>query len=91
MVIYGPNRAMEFVEAYGDGLFHFKEQMSREQMETVYGEMTAKGILPALCIDFFDDTAYNFITKDSLGFDLEVGNGAEIELPEGIAYTYPRE
>ena len=89
--VYGPNRAAEFVAAKGDGLFHFKEKVSRHKMKEIYNELTAKGIIPSLCIDFFEDSAYNFITEDSIGFDIEIGNGAEITLPEGIYYTYPRE
>lgn len=89
--VYGYFPAQAFLDRTGGGLQHFKERFSTdEEMEAKVHELEAMGIQKTFSGGIQKDRFCNFDTEKTLGFALEYGNFADIELGD-MAYTYPRE
>ena len=89
--VYGPFVGEGFLERTGGGLQHFKEKISDEVMGEKIKELNEAGLKTTFEGHIAADWFCNFESESSLGFSLEIGNFADIELPKDMYYIYPRE
>lgn len=89
--VYGMPALEAFLKAGGDHLQHFKLFVPDEEQAAFRERMAGFGIPVVYSGRFFNDTYCNFATSETLGFDVEIGNYADVDLPKEIYYTYPRE
>lgn len=86
---YGITIYDEFLKKTGGGIHHFKENISDEKIPDMLNELDNVGVHPTFRGRINEDIFVNLDTKKYLGFTLELGNSADITLPEEICYTYP--
>jgi methylmalonyl-CoA/ethylmalonyl-CoA epimerase len=88
---YGFTIYDEFLAKTGGGLHHFKEKISDAALGEILREYAQAGIKATFSGRFREDAFVNLDTQKKLYFTFELGNFADISLPEEIYYTYPSE
>ena len=78
-----------FLRAAGDNLQHFKLFVPDAETDGFLRRMASFGIPITYAGHFFNDYYCNFGTRETLGFDLEIGNAADVDVPEKYVYEYP--
>lgn len=86
--IKGSNIYWKTLEKSGIGLHHFKDVMPNDELEKRVKEYDDAGYKVIQTGKYENDIHYYLDTKDELGFELELGNGAEIGEPD---YRYPKD
>ena len=89
--VYGKGMVDSFLARAGYGLQHFKEYVPDEKMDETVKYLESCGYAKTWWGGIKEDRFVNFDTESSLGFALEIGNFADIQLDEGTYYIYPRE
>ncbi len=89
--VYGPTIYSKFLDEKGEGLHHIKERISDEAIDDVLEDFRKKGIGVTQSGRFFTDFHHYLDTEEKLGFIYELGNCPALELPAGLAETYPPE
>lgn len=89
--VYGPFVGDSFLKRTGGGLQHFKEKISDDKMTDKITELENSGLERTFEGHIAADWFCNFDSEKYLGFSLELGNFADIQLPEDMYYLYPRE
>lgn len=84
--IYG-----DILKKTGGGLHHFKEKISNDMFSEKIKEYAQSGIKTTFSGRFREDIFVNFDTQEKLRFTFELGNFADIVLPEEMYYNYPSE
>ena len=87
--IYGMPVLERFLAGGGDNLQHFKLFVPDAEAEGFLGRMASFGVPITYAGQFFNDYYCNFGTRDTLGFDLEIGNAADVDVPKKYVYEYP--
>jgi catechol 2,3-dioxygenase-like lactoylglutathione lyase family enzyme len=89
--VYGNLAYWRHLQTRGEGFHHFKEKVSDEEIPAALEDYRAKGI-PVMQSGRFDvDTHYNLDSESKLGFVLELGNCAPMELADDMFSVYPSE
>ena len=88
---YGFTIYNEFLAKTGGGLHHFKEKISDNKLDEKLKEYAQVGIKTTFSGSFREDLFVNLDTQEKLHFTFELGNFADITLPEEMYYTYPSE
>jgi catechol 2,3-dioxygenase-like lactoylglutathione lyase family enzyme len=87
--VYGNLAYWRHLQTKGEGLHHFKERISDEQMPKVLADYRAKGI-PVMQGGRFDrDTHYNLDSEAKLDFVVELGNCQAPNLSADMFSSYP--
>jgi Glyoxalase/Bleomycin resistance protein/Dioxygenase superfamily len=89
--VYGPMIYEAFIQKHGEGLHHFKEFVSQDDIDRVLKEYREKGIEVTQTGQFKEDSHYYLNTEPKLDFVLELGNCPLLNLPEDECPTYPPE
>jgi len=87
--VYGPNIYQRFLEEHGEGLHHFKEKISDDDMATVLANYRKKGIEVTQSGRFLASTHYYLNTEPCLDFIVELGNLPRQKVPPEIVRIYP--
>jgi hypothetical protein len=88
---YGFTIYNDFLAKTGGGLHHFKEKIADNMLDEKINEFAMAGIKTTFSGHFREDVFVNLDTPDKLHFTFELGNFADITLPESIYYVYPKE
>ncbi|MBS4210482.1 VOC family protein [Bacillus sp. FJAT-50079] len=80
--IKGPNVYWKFLEENGEGLHHIKEIVEDEKIPEVLQKFRDNGFEVTQTGWIDNDVHYYLNTKNTLGFDYEVGNGGKIGPPD---------
>jgi methylmalonyl-CoA/ethylmalonyl-CoA epimerase len=89
--VYGPMIYEAFIQKHGEGLHHFKERISLDDIDEVLKEYKEKGIEVTQTGQFKEDFHYYLNTEPKLDFVLELGNCPLLNLPKNEFPTYPPE
>jgi len=89
--VYGPMIYEAFIQKHGEGLHHFKERISLDDIDEVLKEYKEKGIEVTQTGQFKEDFHYYLNTEPKLEFVLELGNCPLLNLPKNEFPTYPPE
>src|ERR1700737_5538028 len=89
--VYGPMIYQAFIQKHGEGLHHFKERISQDDIDEVIKEYKEKGIEVTQTGQFREDFHYYLNTEPKLDFVLELGNCPLLNLPKDEFPTYPPE
>jgi methylmalonyl-CoA/ethylmalonyl-CoA epimerase len=89
--LYGPMIYEAFIQKHGEGLHHFKEFVSQDDIDRVLKEYREKGIEVTQTGQFKEDFHYYLNTEPKLNFVLELGNCPLLNLPKDEYPTYPSE
>jgi methylmalonyl-CoA/ethylmalonyl-CoA epimerase len=89
--VYGPMIYEAFIQKHGEGLHHFKERISQDDIEGVLKEYQEKGIEVTQTGQFKEDFHYYLNTEPKLDFVLELGNCPLLNLPKDEFPIYPPE
>ena len=89
--IYGPMIYEAFIQKHGEGLHHFKERISQDDIDEVLKEYREKGIEVTQTGQFKEDFHYYLNTEPKLDFVLELGNCPLLNLPKDEFPIYPPE
>jgi hypothetical protein len=87
--VYGPMIYEAFIQKHGEGLHHFKERVSQDDIDEVIKEYKEKGIEVTQTGQFREDFHYYLNTEPKLDFVLELGNCPLLNLPKDEFPTYP--
>ena len=86
---YGVALYQDFLDKHGDGLHHFKEEITDSEIENKLAEYALVGITPTFRGFIKHDKFVNLSTVDIFGCTYEIGNNADMTLPEDMYYMYP--
>ena len=89
--VYGPMIYEAFIQKHGEGLHHFKERISQDDIDAVLKEYQEKGIEVTQTGQFKEDFHYYLNTEPKLDFVLELGNCPLLNLSQEEFPTYPPE
>ena len=89
--VYGPMIYEAFIQKHGEGLHHFKERISQDDIDEVLKEYKEKGIEVTQTGQFKEDFHYYLNTEPKLDFVLELGNCPLLNLPKDEFPIYPPE
>lgn len=89
--VYGPTHLAEFLKEKGEGFHHIKEQVGDDKLPGFLSGLKGKGIGVLQTGEFGPDRHYHLDTESKLQFIYEIGNCLPVELPAGMASSYPRE
>jgi methylmalonyl-CoA/ethylmalonyl-CoA epimerase len=89
--VYGPMIYEAFIQKHGEGLHHFKERISQDDIDAVVKEYQEKGIEVTQTGQFKEDFHYYLNTEPKLDFVLELGNCPLLNLSQEEFPTYPPE
>ena len=89
--VYGPMIYEAFIQKHGEGLHHFKERISQDDIQGVLKEYQEKGIEVTQTGQFKEDFHYYLNTEPKLDFVLELGNCPLLDLPKDEFPIYPPE
>jgi len=89
--VYGPMIYEAFLQKHGEGLHHFKERISQDDIDAVLKEYKDKGIEVTQTGQFKEDFHYYLNTEPKLDFVLELGNCPLLELSKEEYPEYPAE
>ena len=89
--VYGPMIYEAFIQKHGEGLHHFKERISQDDIQGVLKEYQEKGIEVTQTGQFKEDFHYYLNTEPKLDFVLELGNCPLLNLPKDEFPIYPPE
>jgi Glyoxalase/Bleomycin resistance protein/Dioxygenase superfamily len=89
--VYGPMIYEAFIQKHGEGLHHFKEYVSQDDINRVLAEYREKGIEVTQTGQFKEDFHYYLNTEPKLDFVLELGNCPLLNLPKEEYPVYPPE
>ena len=87
--VYGMPVLERFLASGGDNLQHFKLFVPDAETDGFLSRMASFGIPITYAGHFFFFFYCNFGTRETLGFDLEIGNAADVDVPEKYVYEYP--
>lgn len=85
---YGIPLYQDYLEKHGEGIHHFKEIMSNEELDKRLAEYKEQGVKILFGGDFYGARFYYPDTVPSLGVQIELGNGMPANLPAD--YTHAR-
>ena len=89
--VYGPMIYEAFIQKHGEGLHHFKERISQDDIDEVLKEYKEQGIEVTQTGQFKEDFHYYLNTEPKLDFVLELGNCPLLNLPKDEFPIYPPE
>ena len=89
--VFGPTHLAKFLKERGEGFHHIKEQIGDEKISGVLNGLQDKGIGVLQTGDFGPDVHYHLDTESKLDFIYEIGNCVPVDLPAGMASTFPPE
>ncbi len=89
--VYGPTHLAKFLEEKGEGFHHIKERIGDDKLPEFLAGLRNKGIQVLQTGDFGPDVHYHLDTESKLDFIYEIGNCLPVDLPAGMASTYPPE
>ena len=89
--IYGIAIYDEYIKKCGDNMHHIKEYIPTEKIDGVVEEYEKKGLKVTRKGQFETDIHIYMDTLEEFGFQLELGNCPDIEVPDDMFYIYPRE
>jgi methylmalonyl-CoA/ethylmalonyl-CoA epimerase len=89
--VYGPMIYEAFIQKHGEGLHHFKERISQDDIDEVLNEYQERGIEVTQTGQFKEDFHYYLNTEPKLDFVLELGNCPLLNLAKDEFPTYPPE
>jgi len=86
---YGLPLYEEHMKKYGESIHHFKERFSSEEFDQAVADYARSGLGNIFSGDFYEARFVYLNTAPVLNFNLELGNFAVTNLPEGTWYMYP--
>ncbi len=89
--VSGPTHLGEFLAERGGGFHHIKERVADKDIPGFLSGLRQQGIGILQTGDFDIDVHYHLDTESKLDFIYEIGNCAPVDLPPGMATTYPPE
>jgi len=89
--VYGPTIYEKFLKEKGEGLYHIKEKIGNDEIDSSIKQYEAKGIGIAQTGWFGADVHIVLDSEPFLDFIYELGNSPVIDVPAEMYYTYPRE
>ena len=81
----------EYMEKHGESMHHMKEFIQDDKIEGTVQEFAGKGLKVTRQGRFLEDIHIYIDTLKDLGFQLELGNCANVSVTEDMYYVYPRE
>ena len=88
---YGVEVYENWMNKHGEGLHHIKEYIPNEKLDAAVKNYEEKGMPLIRGGHYLEDIHLYIDSMDKLGFQLEIGNCADISLTEDMYYIFPRE